>query len=77
MITDDVKIYKALANVGRLRIVRFLEDSKERTPKELCELFDIIPEQLSRDLRQLKNVNIISIRKDGRQRKIRLNHLKY
>ena len=53
------KLYKALANLSRLSIIRFLSDGEERTVTDIAAHIHVLMSGTSRHLSVLENVGII------------------
>ena len=59
-------IFKVLANINRLRVIRFLSDGNERTVTQIAREIHISLKAMSRHLIMLDNMDILrSVGKDG------------
>lgn len=67
------KIFKALADKNRRKILTLLKD-KDYSVNELLKNFDIGQATLSNHLSILKKVNLVENKISGKQRIYRLNH---
>lgn len=65
MVIDRVKVFKALADENRLRIIESLRTS-EKCACTLLEELDIVQSTLSHHMRILVQSHIISSRRDGK-----------
>ncbi len=66
IITNHTKIFKALSDEHRLRIVAALIGTDELCVCQINELFDLAGSTVSKHLSVLQNAGIISARKQGR-----------
>lgn len=64
--------YNAIAEPRRRKILRVLAEG-EKSVGELVEVLELNQPQLSKHLRVLKEVNLVSMRKEGKQRIYSLN----
>ena len=71
-ISDD-KIFKALADVSRRKILDHLRDKKGLTLNELCEDHQMSRQAVSKHLLILETANLVSTRKEGRNKLHYLN----
>ncbi|MFQ6675170.1 MAG: ArsR/SmtB family transcription factor [Fidelibacterota bacterium] len=60
-----MKIFKALADPTRYRIVRLLLETKELSCQDFDREFDITKPAMSHHYRILENANLITTRKQG------------
>ena len=66
-ISDD-KVFKALADVSRRRILDHLRDKKGLTLNELCENHEMSRQAVSKHLLILEKANLVVTRKEGRNK---------
>lgn len=66
-ISEVTDLFKALSDPGRLKIIHALSDS-EMSVTELAESLDVEQSSLSHQLKILKTVRLVSVRKEGRKR---------
>lgn len=66
-ISEVTDLFKALSDPGRLNIIYALSDS-EMSVTELAESLDVEQSSLSHQLKILKNVRLVSVRREGRKR---------
>ena len=60
------QIFKALANINRIRVIVLLSDGKERTVTEISEIIHISLRAMSRHLVLLHNLDVLdNAGKDG------------
>lgn len=70
--SEDDLIWAALADSKRRQIVRLLEE-KPRTTSEISDFFDVSRFAVMRHLKVLEQANLITMRREGRQRWNMLN----
>lgn len=70
---DLIKIFKALSDKNRLRIVKMLHE-RELCVCEITEVLNLAVSTVSKHLAILKDANIISDRKDGRWVNYKINN---
>ncbi len=68
------KIYRALGEPNRLRLVRALAQQEELTCGELAALLDVSPSTASHHIAELVDCGLVSMRKQGRHHVLRLRH---
>ena len=64
--------FNAVAEPRRRQILDLLAEG-ERTVNELADLLDLAQPLVSKHLRVLREVGLVDVREDGRQRRYRLN----
>ena len=75
MVIEDsqklAKAFKAVSNPARLNILEMLQ-SESRTGKELAELLEIGPPEISRHVHALQEVGLVSLTREGKSVRCRL-----
>jgi DNA-binding transcriptional ArsR family regulator len=66
------KVYSALGEPNRLRLVRALAYKDEMTCGELAELLNISPSTASHHIAELVDCGLVTMRKQGRHHVLRL-----
>jgi DNA-binding transcriptional ArsR family regulator len=66
------KIYSALGEPNRLRLVRALADKGEMTCGELAELLNVSASTASHHIAELVDCGLVAMRKQGRHHVLRL-----
>ncbi|GAB2318712.1 metalloregulator ArsR/SmtB family transcription factor [Alkalibacterium sp. s-m-22] len=66
-ISEVTDLFKALSDPGRLKIIYTLSDS-EMSVTELAESLEVEQSSLSHQLKILKNVRLVGVRREGRKR---------
>ena len=64
--------FNAVAEPRRRQILDLLAEG-ERTVNDLAELLDLVQPLVSKHLRVLREVGLVEVREEGRQRRYRLN----
>lgn len=73
---NEVKIYKALADKNRIRIIKMLE-SRELCVCEIKDILNLANSTVSKHLSILREVDLITDRKDGKWVYFQLNDDSY
>ncbi len=68
------KIYRALGEPNRLRLVRALAQQEELTCGELAALLGVSPSTASHHIAELVDCGLVGMRKHGRHHVLRLRH---
>lgn len=64
-----VRVFRALGEENRLRIVQFLAETGEpRNVSEICEELDLMPNLVSHHLQCLSDCTLLEAEQDGRKR---------
>ncbi len=67
------KVFKALADSSRRKILDHLHAKNGQTLNELCEYHDMSRQAVSKHLLILEKANLVTTRKEGRHKKHYLN----
>lgn len=73
MITNDDKVFKALADASRRNLLDTLREKSGVTLNELCEAFDMSRQAVAKHLVILEEANLVVTKKQGREKLHYLN----
>ena len=73
MVTDEDKVFKALADSSRRRLLDRLRDKGGLTLGELCESHDMTRQAVTKHLGLLEDANLVVTKKRGREKLHYLN----
>jgi len=73
MITDEDKVFKALADASRRKLLDRLRKKQGLTLSELCEKHDMSRQAVTKHLALLEAANLVVTRKQGREKLHYLN----
>ena len=65
LLTDVSSFFKALGNTTRLQIISCLSKGELKS-SELAEILEMTPSAISHQLTMLKNLKIVSVRREGK-----------
>lgn len=70
------RVFKALADATRQRILELLRESGEMTVTEITKNFDLAQPTISQHLRVLKEIEAVKVRRSGQQMHYRICNVK-
>lgn len=73
MVTNDDKVFKALADASRRNLLDTLRETSGMTLNELCEAFDMSRQAVTKHLVILEDANLVVTRRQGREKLHYLN----
>lgn len=73
MVTDEDKVFKALADSSRRQLLDRLRDKGGLTLTELCESHDMTRQAVTKHLGLLEDANLVVTKKRGREKLHYLN----
>jgi len=73
MVTDEDKVFKALADPSRRKLLDVLFVKNGRSLNELCELHDMSRQAVTKHLGLLEDANLVVTKKRGREKLHYLN----
>lgn len=68
MVTDEDKVFKALADVSRRQLLDRLRKKNGQTLSELCETLDMSRQAVTKHLVLLEAANLVVTKKQGREK---------
>jgi len=73
MVTDEDKVFKALADPSRRQLLDVLFEKNGQSLNELCELHDMSRQAVTKHLGLLEDANLVVTKKRGREKLHYLN----
>jgi DNA-binding transcriptional ArsR family regulator len=73
MSAQQQEIFSALAEPSRRKVLEMLAAKGEMSASEICEEFEVTPQDISRHLRVLRESGLVLVEKRAQQRIYRVN----
>jgi DNA-binding transcriptional ArsR family regulator len=73
MSTQQQQLFSALAEPSRRKVLEMLAAKGEMSASEICEEFELTPQDISRHLRVLRESGLVLVEKRAQQRIYRVN----
>ncbi len=75
MTTQQQQLFSALAEPSRRKVLEMLATKGEMSASEICEEFELTPQDISRHLRVLRESGLVLVEKRAQQRIYRVNEV--